>query len=183
MAIVQEASYNAQYYMTQARYDPTPVTAAYHQITRGALPPIERILRPAGAQVGQGGWLPNDAFANGASGWPCYEPLFGYHLELLPDFGLVDGPITLVSADERLNIVDPAAYFVGSDQSPASWRFAASRLSEAQRFADYRPHTWQQPWWHKAAATTTMVTLLLTIGCVALRGLTSVVKNARSISS
>ena len=69
----------------------------------------------------------NDAFLEGRSARPCYEPIFGYFLELVPpNLGLVDGPVERVT-DGRLNLVDPAEYLSTAPLADRTWRFADTR--------------------------------------------------------
>jgi hypothetical protein len=164
LAIGQETFNSPSYYAAQALYDPGPVTRAFRRVASGRpIPPIERVVfGPESPQQ-------NDAFVEGASAWPCYEALFGYDLELLRDTGLVTGPITLVSPDGRLNLIDPAGYFARPNSPPATWRFEMSRLSEALKFANYRPYQWPEPGWHVAAVRVTATTVLVSAGYFALR--------------
>lgn len=175
LAVGQESAHNPSYYFSQGSepfgYDPAPATKAYREVTNGrGLPRIERVVRSPRAPSGQSSARPNDAFVEGGSAWPCYEPLFGYDNELIPDVHLVNGSVTLVSQDQRLNLVDASAYFARPKRSPESWRFDASRLVQASRFAAYRPYEWQEPWWHSASVKVTVATLVLSMTCLALWG-------------
>jgi hypothetical protein len=169
VVVAQEAAHNSEYYTAQTSrenaYDPGPITSAFRQVERGiALPAITRIATGNGS-----GLRSNDMFIAGASSWPCYEPLFGYRSELLPPPGLVIGPVTLNTADGRLNLVDPANYLHGSTLPANTWRFEKSRESEARLFIEYRPYSSTLPWWHQAATMITVAALILSLAIVMLR--------------
>jgi len=114
-------------------------------------------------ELGPGMLRTNDALLEGRSARPCYEPIFGYFLELTPpNLGLVDGPIDLVTAG-RLNLVDPAEYLSPGPITGRTWRFAQTRLSEALAFAAYRPYRWNMPWWMQAATGVTVAAFAISL--------------------
>jgi hypothetical protein len=168
VVVGQEMAHNSAYYgqrtTVENAYDPGPITTAYRQVQRGiGLPDITRVA----TDTSSGRSLrPNEVFLEGASAWPCYEPVFGYGLELLPRSGVVKGPVASDAADGRLNLVDPSNYFLGPNRPANSWRFEKSRESDARLFADHRPYRWARPWWHQASTIVTVTALMLSLAFV-----------------
>jgi hypothetical protein len=170
----QEAAHNAPYYgeETTAKnaYDPTLITATYWEVEAGMpLPAITRIGRDMTS-----GPKPttrsNDSFLEGASAWPCYEPIFGYELESLPRLGITTGSVTSATSDGHINLVDPSNYFRLRNRNSVSWRFDESRASAATLFAEHRPYEWNRPWWHRASTNVTVGALALSLAALIICG-------------
>jgi hypothetical protein len=147
------------YRLTESTYAPLDALNASRQLRRGGhLPDVTAIgpSRSTADALGPGMLRTNDAFLEGRSARPCYEPIFGYFLELTPpNLGLVDGAIESVS-DGRLNLIDPAEFLSTAPLADRTWRFADSRVAEARRFAAYQPYNWNMPWWMRAATAATL---------------------------
>jgi hypothetical protein len=172
LTIGQEAGRDSRYYAEQP-YDPGPVTSAYRQVRNGSTVPTITAVGSDAVLPSESSaerpvlppWMghTNDAFIQGASAWPCYEPLFGYDLEWIPKFELMHAPVAHTSSDQRLNLVNPAEYFAQPKPPASTWRFDVSQRSEALKFADYRPHAWNEPWWQVVALNVTGASIGLSV--------------------
>jgi hypothetical protein len=147
------------YRLTESTYAPFDEVSAHRQLKRGGQVLDVTSVGPSRStaeETGPGMLRTNDAFLEGRSARPCYEPIFGYFLELTPpNLGLVDGPVEQVT-DGRLNLVDPAEYLSTSPLADRMWRFADTRLADARRFAAYQPYNWSVAWWMRAATGVTL---------------------------
>jgi hypothetical protein len=128
-----------------APYDPAPVLAAAETLRdTGTAPGITAIGGPG--VFGQR----NDGLVSGQSGFPCYEPLFGYQLESFPP-GLTAGPVVQETAGGR-HLRNPACYIYGRANGCAPGdTFAEARRSDEAAFADYRPFAYALPTWQRLA--------------------------------
>ncbi len=149
-------------------YDPRPVSAALRQMAAGQAPlgSISRIGIPEG-RVRARPVNSNDAFLKGASALPCYEPVFGYDLELLPSRGLTPGPV--VGTGDTLNMADPRCFLdaAGSHCEPGD-RFSRADAADLSIFAAHRPLPWHEPVWQRAASTVSAIAFLLTAALLCL---------------
>jgi hypothetical protein len=154
------------YRLPESTYAPLDTMTAYRQLKQGGRLPAVTAVGPSAStagELGPGMLRTNDALLEGRSARPCYEPIFGYFLELTPPgLGIVDGPVDRVT-DGRLNLVDPAEYLSTAPLADRTWRFAQTRLSDAVAFADYRPYRWHTPWWMQAANAVTFAALVLSL--------------------
>jgi hypothetical protein len=125
-------------------YDPAPVMADAKRISSGGLPiPITEI---GPTPIGDLSSRMNDAFLWGRSALPCYEPLFGYRLELFPGRQLRPSPITDQIAHDFINMADPRCYLTEGEKScVAGSRFRAEEITDALAFASHEPLRWQKP--------------------------------------
>ncbi len=144
-------------------YDPAFVgtTVGRELQEAAAVPDIKGI--GAGQSHGTG-WLDrNDGLLQGLSSVPCYEPLFGYGLEMFPARGLKVGPLD-DQADGFLNMADPRCYLSSGAQScrPGD-RFRVADREAMLLFASHRPLPWHVPVWRRAASLTTFVSAGLSI--------------------
>jgi hypothetical protein len=140
-------------------YDPAPVTAAIRQVLVNAdsLPVITR-LGPPPIDAG-----PNDGLLTGTSVLPCYDPIFGYSLELFPAHGLQSGPVDRQAAG-LINMADPRCYLTaGPDVCRPGDQFRSGDIREAVEFASHRPLNWQQPAWQIVARMVTVSSLCLSL--------------------
>jgi hypothetical protein len=163
--IGQSACRGDGFYTTPGNtYDPSRVMDAYGRLHSGApLPAIAAIGNP-GAQLSRdlaSVARLNDSFLQGVSSWPCYEPLFGYALELAPETGIHVGHISQVDND-RFNLVNPMHYLEFTGR-PNDWRFSVSDQSAVEKFLTYHPYDWSPPFWRRVATVTTAGTLVLSI--------------------
>ncbi len=134
---------NRAYYDAQP-YAPQTILAADQRLhATGAAPPITRI-----ASTVQG--RSNDGMASGASGIPCYEPIFGYRLETFPP-GLEAGPILSGTRDAR-HLRNPACYIYGRANGCAPGdTFSAAQRQEEASFAAYQRFDYVLPLWQRWA--------------------------------
>jgi hypothetical protein len=143
-------------------YDSRPVGAAFQQMAAGMAPvgSISRLGPPEG-QAAVRTTNSNDAFLKEASALPCYEPVFGYHLELFPSRGLTPGPI--VGTGDKLNMADPRCFLdaVGVHCKPGD-QFIRADAADMSTFAAHRPLPWQKPVWQRAASTISVIAFVLT---------------------
>jgi len=136
-----------------APYDPAPILAAAQALQSGGAPPAITGIGGAGVFGRR-----NDGLASGQSGFPCYEPLFGYHLESFPP-GLVPG---------EGHLRNPACYIYGPENEclPGATFTAAEREDEAA-FADYQSFAFVLPSWQLWAdriSVAGLATILLSLG-------------------
>jgi hypothetical protein len=153
LVIGQTLARDIRYYTDPDRnYNPKFVVAAHEALRAGTpLPAIERVGRPEYLHARTSYFARNDAFLTGATSWPCYDGLFGYELELLPDLGLREGPVLEYAPDGRLNFVDPESYLVTTAGAPKATRFAGDRIGRARDLAAYRPTPRAVPGWQRVA--------------------------------
>jgi hypothetical protein len=150
---------SAYYSAEGATYNPEAVVVGFQRLARGVpVPPITGIASVTSAQAKLRTGL-NDGLVNGHSNWPCYEPLFGYRLELAPPLGLAQGPIELPARSDPLNLVDPSTYFARGDHR--TWLFSGDDRVQARQFAAYRAYSWQMPAWQAAGTAASAVSFLL----------------------
>ena len=165
VVLIQQQLHQPGYYRDErTRFEPSSNIAAYLHVRAGGQLPTIREIGPSRSAVltdGPGAIRLNDAYVEGRSALPCYEPIFGYDGELAPALGLINGPVATTTGDH--NLVDPATYLLTSPVQQRSWRFDASRLGDAQRFAAYQPLSWTRPWWIRVANLLTMASLLASI--------------------
>ncbi len=148
-----------------APYDPAPIVAADARLqATGSVPPIVAIGNLADATTR------NDGLIAGHSGVPCYEPLFGYHLETFPP-GLAEGEI--LTRDSSAHLRNPACYIYGPENGCAPGdSFTAARHPDESEFAAYRPFAYALPRWQRLADGLTgagLVAILL-LGAVPIGG-------------
>lgn len=133
----------------QQRYDPTAIVAADRALRQTGAPPVVAAIA-AGREAQH-----NDGLAAGQSAFPCYEPLFGYHLQSFPR-GARFGPQSFPGDHLR----NPACYLYGRENgcSPGDG-FSAATAGEASSFAAYRPFDYRRPSWQKAADLASVIGL------------------------
>jgi hypothetical protein len=92
----------------------------------------------------------NDGLAFGASAYPCYEPLFGFHLERFPE-GLRAGAL-FSSAPNGAYLRNPACYIYGKENGcTAGDLFTAAQWREEEAFAAYKSFDFVLPGWQQMA--------------------------------
>ncbi len=163
ICVVQFALRDLSYYTSEPRYDPAPVMAMSRNIRRGAsqLPPIARVSlpeEPANLKKGAMPVPPNDGFMMGLSPLPCYEPSFGYSLELFPAPKLIE----TVQSGAVHSIVDPRCYLAGGSHGCRPGDLFPMELDQAA-FVNHRPLNWDRPPWAKWSHALTLFSLLLAI--------------------
>jgi hypothetical protein len=161
LASLQLLSRDLTYYTSDNNdfqlYNPAPVTAEARRILSGGLPrPITEVGPPSSATS------PMNALLWGRSALPCYEPLFGYSLEMFPAGQLRPGPITDPVAGDSINMADPRCYLARSEKSCVSGHsFRSEDISDVLAFASHQPLHWHKPVWQKVAEFETLVSLSL----------------------
>ena len=122
LASLQLLGRDLTYYTTNkawSLYNPAPVAAEAKRILSGGPPrPITEIGPPPAirnASLRLGLWAPDTQMMNallwGRSALPCYEPLFGYRLEMFPARQLRPGPITDLVAGNLIQHRRPEMLF------------------------------------------------------------------------
>lgn len=166
LTVAQSAATDMTYYADQA-YDPAPLLAAHARISDGhPVPPINRIADPWQTD---GSPRSNDAgrnvaFAYGVSDYPCYEPMFGYRMEVFRQGRLATGP-ALESRDGLLNLKNPSCYiFPAENACRPGDEFTMAQRKEAQAFRHYRPFDYAWPASQYVATAVSLLALLLSIG-------------------
>ena len=156
-------------------YDPAPVKASWHRLAEGGEVPAVRTLAIPLDKSGQ----PDPSIQRenlltaGSSPLFCYDPLFGYHLELFRRGSLHSGPVTDVTpigGRQELNLKNPACYvFPAANGCAPGDTFTVAGRADAAAFADYRPFAFAKPWWARAADWLGMVsTAVVMLGAAAI---------------
>jgi hypothetical protein len=160
LTIAQCGATDVSYYADQP-YDPAPITASYQKVRAGgAVPPITRVADPwlVDGRLVRTYTARNDALVEGVSDVPCYEPMFGYKLQIFRMGRLASGPV-LEAKDGRLNLKNPACYvFPDANDCQPGDEFTVAQTEAAAAFASYRPFAYVWPLWEYIAAGVTMAT-------------------------
>ncbi len=94
-------------------YDPRSITAEITRLKRGGAPtPITHVGLPPGLEHTKQLQNYNESFVTGYSALPCYEPVFGYLLEMVPARALQSGAI--LSGAGLQNMADPRCCLASS---------------------------------------------------------------------
>jgi hypothetical protein len=103
-----------------------------------------------------------DALLWGRSALPCYEPLFGYRLEMFPAGRLHPGPIFDQVDGATINLADPRCYLAlrEKDCAPGS-PFKSDNIGDALAVAAHRPLRWEKPVWQRVAEVGTLASLAI----------------------
>jgi hypothetical protein len=126
-------------------YDPSPIVTADQMLRSSGVPPA------IGAIGGPGVFSRrDDGLVEGQSSFPCYEALFGYHLEDFPP-RLELGPV-LSKVPGGRHLRNPACYIYGPENGcvPGA-TFTLAERQEERAFAAYRPFAFVLPFWQSAA--------------------------------
>ena len=153
---------NRAFYDAQP-YAPGTILAAGQTLrATGAAPAVTRITAAVQGRR-------NDALADGGSGIPCYEPIFGYRLESFPP-GLVAGPI-LSATGATPHLRNPACYIYGGANGCAPGdSFSPAQRRDEEAFAAYQPFDFVLPWWQRWADAASLGGLALIVIGFALAG-------------
>jgi hypothetical protein len=166
LTIGQSALTDMDYYASQ-QYDPSALVAAHARIRAGGtVPPIGRIADP---------WAPsstarqrrltarNDAVVFGVSAYPCYEPMFGYRMEVFRPGRLATGP-ALEDRNGLLNLKNPSCYvYPRENQCRPGDEFTRRQRLQAEAFSHYRPFPYERPLRQTVAGWLSLFTF---IGCL-----------------
>lgn len=153
-----------EYYQTQP-YNPSAIQQAYKEIASGQSTPH---IHSVGVTLSQQGVVMsvdrNDAMTKGYSQLACYNPAFGYRLEVFPFKDLHPGPI-LSETGGHLNIKNPACYVwpVENGCAPGD-HFLVSQRPQAEAFSSYRPFAFNKSRLQQTADTVTIVALVTLCG-------------------
>jgi hypothetical protein len=128
-------------------YDPQEITSSYYKVKSGVWAPKIKFIGVWLDEKGQA-TVPgfrNDLLARGVSQLYCYEPIFGYGRELLPQKSLHPGPV-MEEKEGILNIKNPACYVwpESNDCQPGD-HFTAQQKEAAEAFTNYRPYPFHIP--------------------------------------
>lgn len=168
LTVLQLLTTDTGYYARQG-YDPHFIVEAFERLDAGqAAPAITWLGDPWQPQAPGSGRAftgrRNDSLVVGITNLPCYEPMFGYHLESYPGRDLGPGPVTEIS-DGSLRLRNPACYvFPSANRCAPGDGFAPHQMSAAMAFSQYRPFPYAIPWWMTAAGLTTFIAAALTFG-------------------
>lgn len=171
LTLAQAASTDMGSYAKQG-YDPTALTAAHARLAAGgAVPAITRIADPW-ANGGKARLTSrNDALIDGVSDYPCYEPMFGYRMEVFRPGRLATGP-ALEARGGLLNLRDPVCYvFPAENQCRPGAEFTTARRAEAATFAAYRPFDHVRPLRQRAVDAVSLIALVACLAMLAFAGL------------
>lgn len=153
-------------------YDPAPVTQGWLALRQSGAVPVIRAVGDGGSPGKR--HFPNDPLVSGVSGFPCYNPVFGYRLENLPVKQLREGPIDRVDQG-RLNLKNPACYvFPEANGCEPGDHFRQAERAELLAFASYRPMAFEQPTAQRVAEGISAITLVFCLGVVLWRGVLAV---------
>ncbi|WP_067733114.1 hypothetical protein [Novosphingobium naphthalenivorans] len=172
LTLGQNAATDMHYYADQT-YDPAPMLAARQRVAAtGTVPPVERIADPwlAGGTIQPDDAGRNAAFAKGTSPFPCYEPMFGYRMEVFRQGRLSDGPV-LQARNGLLNLKNPACYvFPAENACRPGDEFTAAQRSQADAFRHYRPFDYAWPARQYLAAGVSLLAAVLGLLGLAIAG-------------
>lgn len=138
-AVVAITMHTDRSYYHDQPYNPHNVTTAYHAAAKSGSPPrITGVAAFVADGVPVAAMGRNDFLAIGKSSFLCYEPVFGYGLEVFPFKTLHLGPVTDV-VDGALNLKNPACFVFPEENgcSPGD-HFKASEGEKASLFTQYR---------------------------------------------
>jgi hypothetical protein len=123
-------------------YDPVRIVTADQALRYHAQVPATTAIET----LDQG----NDGLASGISAYPCYEPLFGFHLERFPE-GLQTGAL-FSSAANGAHLRNPACYIYGIENgcTPGDF-FTVAQRREEEAFAAYKSFDFVLPGWQRMA--------------------------------
>jgi len=152
------------YYANQP-YDPSPIINAY---TKAEKTQQAKIINQISVFQDRQGLLVtpihrNDSLVQGASQLLCYEPLFGYRLELLPLRPLRPGLVSQLK-DGQFNVKNPACYIFGDENNckPGD-HFLLEQKDAARTFVSYEPFAFNLPTWMQAI---NVISICLLIGII-----------------
>jgi Ca2+/Na+ antiporter len=170
MVVFLNASAERKHEIRSADYAFNAIDAAYQAMATSRLvPPITHVVDPE-LETGaiQSARDRNDALADGGTSAQCYEPMFGYFLELHPRGPLAAGP-ALAARDGLLNVKNPACMvYPGANECRPGDHFRAAEIDAARRFLSYRSFDFRLPWWQRLANWTSVGALVAALAIFAL---------------
>ena len=144
----------AQPIAVERNYNGTSIARAWHEARAAGVPPITKIAGPLHTDAVQSFTDRNNAMVDGMSEIQCYQPMFGYRLEVFPAATLQVGSILSSTAGGGLNLANPSCYLFSlenrclpgapfrEDQKAALLDFAAYRAFPFARSAIQTAADW-----------------------------------------
>jgi hypothetical protein len=160
--VAQSLATDMRYYHEQP-YDPRPIVEAHNAVRAGS--PVPAISRIADPWLADGKIVPNtssrnDAVVGGVSAFPCYEPMFGYRMEVFVRGRMESGPV-LEIRDGRVNLKNPACYvFPDANNCRPGDEFLENDRLQAAALAAYKPFDYNRPPIQTAAGWITLSMLV-----------------------
>ena len=120
-------------------YNGGSIARAWHEAGVSGVPAITEVAGRLQTEAVQSFTDRNNAMVDGLSEKQCYQPMFGYRLEVFPGGNLKVGSILTPTAGDRLNLKNPSCYlFPGENQCLPGDQFRADQRAELLQFAAYR---------------------------------------------
>ena len=120
-------------------YDGASIARAWHKAHDSGVPPITEIAGPLHTDSVRSFIDRNNAMVDGLSEIQCYQPMFGYRLEVFPATSLQVGPISTPTEGGGLNLANPSCYlFSLENRCLPGAPFRADQQATMQQFAAYR---------------------------------------------
>jgi hypothetical protein len=135
---------NNDFYHSQ-KYDPGNILGGYTKAKASGTPPVisKLIASPEDRFRRPSYFAHNGVLTEGYSQIFCYEPIFGWDLELFPFKTIHPGP-ALVADQGVLNLKNPSCYlYPQENQCTPGDHFRAAQLAAASRFINFRPFVFQ----------------------------------------
>jgi hypothetical protein len=156
-------------------FDPAPLIRASHALRAGIWQPSIRALSVSLDPTGKPTRTMNDNsdFIDGTSNMLCYEPTFGYALELLPIGPMRPGDV-FDDVGGVFNMKNPACYvFPEENGCQPGDHFRLDQRPALEAFVNYRPFPFQKPRRQEIAEFVSLATLALCMGTLAIAGVWS----------
>ena len=160
--IFLQFSTNQTYYHDES-FDPVSIEQRYDELRVGA-------FRPEITKVG------SEDLVRGVSRFQCYEPMFGYRLELYPKKSLQIGSVYRLQSD-FLNMKNPACYMYPKENNcePGD-HFNVGDKDQLDNFVNYRPFDFEISTTQRVANAISLASILLSFlvyvvyVCIKLKG-------------
>lgn len=151
------------FYSTQS-FDPSAYVRFYNQLKIDSInPKIQKIADPKNPQGDS--IVENSLFLEGSSPIHCYNPIFGYRLEKLNTYPLIEGSITRETAERTLNLHNPACLVFPKENECKPWdAFKLDQLQLLFEFASYKTYVFKKSSRQHISDTISLITLLLCLG-------------------
>jgi hypothetical protein len=158
-------------------YSPIAARDAFVRSTRELIPIASVVVAPDGISRLER----NDAMFTGASESLCYNPLYGYRLEMLPHRNRIrEGP-SLAVDDDGMSLINNPACLVHPKASQCNigsgFRMASNEdRSTASNFVNRKPFHWERPALGKALSILSMLCWLALAAGLAIHALLALKK-------
>jgi hypothetical protein len=171
IVIIQNLWQDTGYYQRQS-YNPQPIVTHYEVVhAQSNWHPAIDFLGVHQDNQGQM-TLPrnrNDVFMDGSSPVSCYEPSFGYRLELFQFESLVPGSIFISRKEGQYNMKNPVCYLYPEENNcNSNAQFTVEQRESLSQFARYQPWNFIMPWYQHLSNRISLLTLVvcLLVSCV-----------------